>query len=485
MQVPTTSDQSIIVGDHDGPTVELQNQSIHLTGLGLSIGDDNEPVIDVWRNFIVIDNCSIIDFPGWGIRAYDTLTVDNCTFDNGTVGFNINNDDFVTVKECVMTNLSYYDAQIYYSQHVTFRNNTLDWYGLEFGGSQAYHFDTHTFDNTTLNGLPIGYFPKANNFSVPSGYSQVILANCQDATVDDLTFSDTGVAVQFYYCDRSAITDCVLDNVETVSYFYRTNDCSITGVVATNVTDRAFRVYDGDSSTFFNVTAGQPDGVHSDAGIEIQFSGGDTTIENSTFVRFSRGISTLLTDYITISNCTFDDPSYGMWIRMAEEIVISGCNVTSASAYGFYIDESDLITITNNSLSGGDTNAMRIEETENSTIAYNEIFNNNGYGIYMWDCENNDVHHNNFDANSGAMGQGYDNTGNNTWDDNASEGNYWSDWDGNGSYQIGGSAAEDRYPFSDPVDTDAPRPIPEFPVVTVMAFVVVVFAAVFRRRRVS
>ena len=36
---------------------------------------------------------------------------------------------------------------------------------------------------------------------------------------------------------------------------------------------------------------------------------------------------------------------------------------------------------------------------------------------------------------------------NNTWDDGISEGNYWSDWDGDGEYEISGYAnAVDRYP---------------------------------------
>jgi hypothetical protein len=95
----------------------------------------------------------------------------------------------------------------------------------------------------------------------------------------------------------------------------------------------------------------------------------------------------------------------------------------------------------------------------------------------------NVVHHNNF-ADNGAGSQGSDNNGNNTWDDGVSEGNYWDDWSGNGTYALdGGVGAEDRYPLSTPVNTSAPQPIPEAPVLTVMAFVVVVFAAVFRRRR--
>jgi len=473
------STETFIEGESDGATVTLANNSIHLSGLALSIGDSNEAVIDVWRSYAVVDNCSIHDYVGFAIRGYDWMVIDNVTIDNGQVGLNLNNDDHMTIKSCTLTNMSVGDIEMGYCSYNTFMDVTLESHGIEIWGSTVTHFATHTM-SITVNGIPVGYFRNSNNYSIASGYSQIIIANCQDIEIDGLSYSNIGIAVQVFVSDRVNITDCEFDNVGKVHTIAHSYNCTVSDIIATNITDTGFTWQFSNDATLSNITA-SPDSSGSGTGLDF-WSGSRITVEDCTMTGFNRGMFTWLGDNTTLSNCTFIECATGMFIRYTEDLLIDRCNLTESPGRAIRMENS-VGTITNSSFSRGDFNSIRLQECENMTIMYNEFFDNNGYGIYMWDCVNNSIHHNNFRDNSGALSQAFDNDGNNTWDDDVSEGNYWSDWDGNGTYAIGGSDAEDRYPLGAPTNTSAPEKVPEFAVMTVMAFVVVVFAAVLRRRR--
>jgi len=84
---------------------------------------------------------------------------------------------------------------------------------------------------------------------------------------------------------------------------------------------------------------------------------------------------------------------------------------------------------------------------------------------------------------------------NNVWDDGVSLGNYWSDYDGSGPYEVWGDAgAVDRWPmFIEPIlptttPTEPPfGPPPGPPIIVILLGGVIVFAiviyAVYRPRR--
>jgi len=77
--------------------------------------------------------------------------------------------------------------------------------------------------------------------------------------------------------------------------------------------------------------------------------------------------------------------------------------------------------------------------------------------------------------------QAYDDVGGNTWYDNtAQEGNYWSNWDGNGwgtasAYPIDGGKASDWYPLSNPT--------PELSPLALIALAIVLLCIVRMRQR--
>ena len=97
------------------------------------------------------------------------------------------------------------------------------------------------------------------------------------------------------------------------------------------------------------------------------------------------------------------------------------------------------------------------QNTKSSVIAYNLIQESQSYGIYLgFQSSNMSIHHNTFiNNNIGGLSQGNDNgTGNYWYDTNTLEGNYWSDWSGEGFYSIDGAATNfDLYPLTEPLHT--------------------------------
>ncbi len=473
-----------VEGEHDGPTVEVANQSARLSGITFTTGDSNEAVIDVWRNFVVIDNCSIVDFSGFGIRAYDRTTIDNCTIDNGPVAISINNDDLVVVKWTTLANISYHCVELYYSQWVSIVNTTLDSFGIEMVGSAIADFSSHDIDNVTVNGLPVGYFAGEDALTIGPGYGQVILADSDYSEVEGLSISGVGYAVQFHHCYRTSLADSEFDEVDTILFMSNSDDCSVSDVLATDTMGTALKLQYCTGASISNVTANQHSSPMETA-VELMNCDTGLVLESSTFKGFHRGLFTWTTSDLIVLDCNFSDMDQGLYLSRSNDIEFHGCNITGIAGYGIRFDDCSLCVVANCSISRGSSSGIRLDSTDNTTIIYCEIFSNDDYAIDIRGSADNDIHHNNIANNAGALGQGFDDEGNNTWDDGISEGNWWSDWSGSGPYDIGGpGGAEDRYPLADKVNTSAPEEVPEASVLLAAGTILMVFfMADVRRRR--
>ena len=143
-----------------------------------------------------------------------------------------------------------------------------------------------------------------------------------------------------------------------------------------------------------------------------------------------------------------------------------------------------------------------VASSENDTISYNQISGNVKYGLNITagSCRFR-VHHNNFIDNNGAGTvrdlahvQACDTNGTNFWND-ASEGNYWSDWTSpdndppvgivDSPYLLdGGKGANDSFPLTDPVINTGPQ-VPDIPIPAPLIIVCILLltAIVVRRRK--
>jgi parallel beta-helix repeat protein len=105
--------------------------------------------------------------------------------------------------------------------------------------------------------------------------------------------------------------------------------------------------------------------------------------------------------------------------------------------------------IQNNTITGvsyGNPAALYLTNLEDVLIIGNSIVHNNAYGIHLYSCTNSMIYGNQIGWNS--PGNAYDDLGlNNIWDNGVDTGNAWSDYSGEGEYEIEGrTGSVDRYP---------------------------------------
>ncbi|MHA1203268.1 MAG: right-handed parallel beta-helix repeat-containing protein, partial [Candidatus Heimdallarchaeaceae archaeon] len=133
-------------------------------------------------------------------------------------------------------------------------------------------------------------------------------------------------------------------------------------------------------------------------------------------------------------------------------------DITPLGAIGVLVFNSDDITITWNTIINQFYSGIGLMHTNDSLIAYNHIEQHNEYSIKVdfGSCNNVIHHNNNIDNNLYALSepQAKDSGVCTLWYEEATlEGNYWADWDGEGDYELTGSAnCCDPYPLAKPYD---------------------------------
>ncbi|MEM3444811.1 MAG: NosD domain-containing protein [Thermoplasmata archaeon] len=202
---------------------------------------------------------------------------------------------------------------------------------------------------------------------------------------------------------------------------------------------------------------------NSDDGIRLSSSMNNTIANNNASSNKMYGISLLQSSNNSITNNNVSGNSdNGIYLSSTSNNTITSNNACS-NLNGIWLEYSSNNTITNNNVSSN-RYGIYLYSSSNNNITYNWICNNTYYGVYITGSSTgNTIHHNNFIGNNGAGKgvngncQAYDDVGGNSWNlTSPTEGNYWSNWDGQGwgsanAYPIAGGTSSDWYPLGNPV----------------------------------
>ncbi|MFX1506971.1 MAG: NosD domain-containing protein [Promethearchaeota archaeon] len=200
-----------------------------------------------------------------------------------------------------------------------------------------------------------------------------------------------------------------------------------------------------------NVITGQYIGIF----LEISDS---TVIYNNSLTRCIEAISCIESDFINVTqnDCINNELAINIMISNFALIENNYClNIIWYDWFtsGIILDSSMNCTVKNCSIINS-SHGIFTSYTSNCQIYYNHIENNSEHGVYLSEkTESVLIFLNTFiDNNLNGTSQASDNGTSNYWYySDLEQGNYWSDWNGTGSYSIAGSAnAVDYYPLSEP-----------------------------------
>jgi parallel beta-helix repeat protein len=229
------------------------------------------------------------------------------------------------------------------------------------------------------------------------------------------------------------------------------------------------------------------------AGINLEHSGSSTVAKNTCTSNRYAGINLEHSGSSTVVNNTCNNNYYGVGIGLwGSAFTTLANNTCNSNYYGIRLGDSNYLIVTNNTCNSNGEDGIHLGGSDNNSIVWNIMVGNGAYGIELSDdSANNIIHHNDFIANGQDTSQACDNGMNNQWyDDTGLEGNYWSDYNGTGSYLIDGTAgARDPYPSLSPYRYTSETAFPKDILVriglflAVIGLVVVVFFV--NRRKIS
>jgi parallel beta-helix repeat protein len=330
-----------------------------------------------------------------------------------------------------------------------------------------------TGDGSTMSGFHL-IEPGTDDKCIYIEGENVTIKNCIIGSISDP--ASLGVSINNGH--NATIDNCV--------WFERTY-----GVIITYSRDVTIGGCNGTNSTYGvtmawsnNITVLDSEFWNNSYGIHVYYVNRDVLIENNTVGGCGINIDILSSsNNCTVANNTvFHGADYGIHLTDVENITVVGNDCFENDNQEIYLEYADYNLIVNNSCHGGTGRGISLESScDWNTIMYNEVFNCDDYGIELIDSENNTIHHNNVADNGGTTSQGYDGGANNMWEE-AGEGNYWSEWNGTGDYELDGGGMKDRNPLDNPTTTSAPEKVPEFGLLY-SATALLAAAIIIRRKR--
>jgi parallel beta-helix repeat protein len=195
----------------------LLNKSIYLVG-----EDKNNTIVDGNKNGDVIvitaDNSSVINFiiknSGVGVDYFfnaamkifsDDNVISNIKCVDTNYGIIVQN----SYKNKIMNNYvdAYWDGIVLdNSEYNMIRNNSLLGSGLLADGKQDID------SSNTINGKPIYYYYEESDLFVPSNAGQVILVNCKNFIIENITISETTAGISILHSDKNIIRNNIIEN---------------------------------------------------------------------------------------------------------------------------------------------------------------------------------------------------------------------------------------------------------------------------------
>lgn len=373
---PYVIEDLIIDCNNSGSSIFIENSNVHFRiencTLYNSVNISHAGIMlsNVTNSVLTNNNCSS-NYIGIYINNSDyNLISGNVVNDNIRDGIHLYNSDYNVIWGNNTCNNNHYGIGIYFSDYNIFLINTANdsigdgiylyyshynnFTGNIIGGSG---FEVHgsleglasnVIDITNLvNDKPLYYYTDVENLR-PNNFTnagQVILVNCSDSIISNLTVSHSSNGISLYYCNNNTILkNNVNNNSEHGIYLYHSVNNSILSNNA-NYNDK-YGIYLYHS--YNNSISGNSANNNNEYGICISYSNNTTILENTANYNF-----------------------VGIYLGASNSTTVSK-NIIKSNQYGIYLYDSNNCTLSENILISNKIKAIHEENCEGNNITNNK-----------------------------------------------------------------------------------------------------------------
>jgi parallel beta-helix repeat protein len=406
-EIDATGTVGIRIMNTDVPFI-IRDVYIHSDG-----ANDSADMFLGWLQDGRVENVTLTDNKdALSLLITHNVTVMDSRISGENMGLHLDRADNTTLVNNTITPTSRYGFRFTQSENVTMSGNTITSDGIwiqEYGDAPSlYNSHTITTDNL-VNGKPLYYYSNCNGVDIdgiPVG--QLIVANCTDVRVANVTITDTSDAIQMFYASNVAVSNTTISAHHFGAAVFFSADIALTGM---NIHDTGWGAYVGasDAVSFINSTFTST----SEAG--LYFGGtGNGTIEGNEFV--SSGAMLGLTpeqhdtlsiqdntvngkpllyykdcndvdidgipvgqlimvdcDDVRVANVDASDTTLGISIARASGVIVSDSVVTHGTRGGMVITNSDDILLSGNTVASCGQNGMYVSAATDVVISGNQV----------------------------------------------------------------------------------------------------------------
>jgi parallel beta-helix repeat protein len=295
---------------------------------------------------------------------------------NNSNGIKLRNSYENTLKDNNINSNKGHGIELSYSIGTRIMNNTMIGNGIHIFGTPRKYWNTHDIDTSnTINGKPVHFWKNQTGGAVPTGAGQVILANCNNVTVENQELNNSSIGILLGFSSNNIIiNNNVSSNSHYGIYLSFSGFNNITSNNISSINRFGICISGGDG----NVINGNTISSNNITGVLISFCDGNKIIRNSISSNNKRGIN------LHSSNGNF----------------ISRNMLSTNNETGIYLFQSDGNNITENNASNN-FNGIYVEDSTDNNITNNDFSWSNYYGIHLYDSRKNDIIGNNVSNGKG------------------------------------------------------------------------------------
>lgn len=444
----------------------------------------------------VIENLSIVTMD-WCIRIQDTTShfiIRNCFISSPnptpTIGVHFQNVTHGSIQNCILeehqdglhldtssecsvinnTAINGYKGfhlDKSYDCNLTLNRATLNW---EHGFSIRRSNNCALIDNVGWDNSIFGFHMETvsgilmvNNTADDNGKYGIYLeeaVNCECINNTIARNSQHGI----YLTDSNQCTlnrNSIFDNSLAGIYLYQTFDCTLTmnTLNQNGLLIMGYSTFHWKHKISNNSVNGKPLGYLleiSDVTIDCTNYGQvvmvgcrDVNVSKGIFQNATCGFLSGFSQNCRVMDITSTSNSlWGFGLFYTDRFIISNDTANNNLQHGIHLQYSHACMILNNTLSSNTEAGFHLSPVSNRNNITHNIANNNGIGFLLSEkSESNTLYLNRIGPDN--VQNAVDDGESNIWDDGMAWGNYWSDYDGKGQYNVSGEGhSVDRFPLS-------------------------------------